>query len=160
MHHVKGMSTYLLILTCLLLASAISLKAKRQGEGGQQAASASSPAPLNYEFFKEKVEPIFVNRRPGRARCATCHTTNNAAFHLVILPPGQAMWTEEESRKNFLLIKQVAYPGDLESPLLTHPLAEKAGGDFFHSGGKQFASQDNPEWQTLKAFVLGATLNK
>ena len=70
------------------------------------------------------------------------------------------MWTEEESRKNFLLIKQVAYPGDLESPLLTHPLAEKAGGDFFHSGGKQFASQDNPEWQVLKAFVLGAKLDK
>ena len=35
---------------------------------------------------------------------------------------------------------------------------EKAGGDFYHSGGKHFTSQTDPEWQTLKAFVMGQTL--
>ena len=39
--------------------------------------------------------------------------------------------------------------------LLIHPLDEQAGGDFFHSGGKHWDSQSDPEWQTLKAFVLG-----
>jgi len=43
----------------------------------------------------------------------------------------------------------------LTSPLLRHPLAESAGGDFFHNGGKHFNSQDDPEWQILKAFILG-----
>jgi hypothetical protein len=43
----------------------------------------------------------------------------------------------------------------LESPLLRHPLAESAGGDFFHNGGKHFDSKNDPEWLTLKSFVLG-----
>ena len=43
----------------------------------------------------------------------------------------------------------------MKSKLLVHPLAESAGGDFYHSGGKQFLSQSDLEWQTLKAFVLG-----
>ena len=35
--------------------------------------------------------------------------------------------------------------------------AEKAGGDFFHNGGKHWNSQNDPEWLTLKACVLGET---
>ena len=38
-----------------------------------------------------------------------------------------------------------------------HPLEEQAGGDFYHNGGKHFASQDDPEWQILKAWVIGQT---
>jgi hypothetical protein len=41
--------------------------------------------------------------------------------------------------------------------LLVHPLAEKAGGDFYHSGGKHWNSQNDPEWRTLRAWVLGET---
>jgi hypothetical protein len=52
----------------------------------------------------------------------------------------------------------VVVPGYEGSRLLTHPLAEHAGGDPHHGGGQQFASQDDPEWSTLKAFVFGATL--
>ena len=52
------------------------------------------------------------------------------------------MWNEEESRKNFEAAKQLVVPGSLKSPLLMHPLAEDAGGDFFHSGGKHFSSQN------------------
>ena len=36
-----------------------------------------------------------------------------------------------------------------------HALEEQAGGDFYHNGGKHFASQDDPEWQVLKGFVMG-----
>jgi hypothetical protein len=38
-----------------------------------------------------------------------------------------------------------------------HPLAEAAGGDFFHNGGKHWQSQSDAEWQTLKAWILGQT---
>ena len=47
--------------------------------------------------------------------------------------------------------------GGLKSRLLLHPLTEEAGGDFYHNGGKHFSSQSDPEWLTLKAFVLGQT---
>jgi len=52
-------------------------------------------------------------------------------------------------------MRRVAVPGNLNSRLLIHPLDEAAGGDFFHNGGKHWKSQSDPEWQTLKAFILG-----
>ena len=48
---------------------------------------------------------------------------------VVPLSPGATSWNEEQSRRNFLMIEQVAQPGNLESPILKHPLDEKAGGD-------------------------------
>ena len=69
--------------------------------------------------------------------------------------PGSAAWNEEESRKNFEAMRRVALPGNLKSRLLMHPLEEQAGGDFYHNGGKHWSSQNDAEWQTLKAWVLG-----
>jgi hypothetical protein len=121
----------------------------------QSATPPASSTTLNYEVFKTKIEPIFLNKRPGHARCVSCHASNNVALHLVPLSPGETMWNEEESRKNFELVQRVAIPGDLQSPLLIHPLLTEAGGDFFHSGGKHFNSQNDPEWLTIKAWILG-----
>lgn len=127
---------------------------------GQQPApssTASSPSSsLNYEFFKTKVQPIFLFKRPGHARCISCHGSGTP-LRLQPLSPGSTTWNEEESRKNFEVIQRVAIPGNLKSKLLVHPLEEQAGGDFFHSGGKHFNSQNDAEWQVLKAFVLGQT---
>ena len=61
---------------------------------------------------------------------------------MVPLAQGETSWNEEESRKNFELVKRVAIAGDLQSPLLIHPLAEAAGGDFFHNGGKHFGVEE------------------
>jgi len=154
MHQMKKASSYAVAVACLLLAAAGS---SRQAEGQPAASSTASPS-LNYEFFKAKVEPIFLAKRPGHARCVVCHTTNNAPLHLVALSPGSATWNEEQSRRNFQLVQRVVVPGFEGSKLVTHPLAEQAGGDPHHGGGQQFNSQDDPEWLTLKAFVLGATL--
>jgi hypothetical protein len=123
---------------------------------GQQPAPSAAEPSLDYNFFKTKVEPIFLYKRPGHARCISCHGSGTP-LRLQKLDPGRTTWTEEESRKNFEVIQRVARPGFLKSKLLLHPLAEDAGGDFFHNGGKHFASQNDPEWQTLKAFVLGQT---
>jgi hypothetical protein len=46
----------------------------------------------------------------------------------------------------------------MKSRMLLHPLAEAAGGDRFHAGGKHWKSQSDPEWQILSAWVRGATL--
>jgi hypothetical protein len=111
---------------------------------------------LDYEYFKAKVQPIFLNKRPGHARCISCHGSGTP-LRLQALDPGAATWTEEESRKNFQIIQRVAFAGNARSRLLLHPLEEKAGGDFFHSGGKHWTSQDDPEWQTLRNWVMGQT---
>jgi len=36
-----------------------------------------------------------------------------------------------------------------------HPLAKSAGGDPFHAGGKHWQSQNDPEFQTLSAWIRG-----
>jgi len=126
--------------------------------GQQPVSSSTGSVSLNYEFFKTKVQPVFLAKRTARARCITCHARagNNSAFRLQPLSAGNTTWNEEESRKNFEASKILVMPGNVErSRLLTHPLAEDAGGDFFHTGGKQFDSQNNAEWQVLKAWVLG-----
>jgi hypothetical protein len=124
----------------------------------QPVSSSAGSASLNYEFFKTKVQPVFLAKRPARARCVACHSRagNNTAFRLQPLSPGSTDWNEEQSRKNFESTKVLVVPGNVEkSRLLIHPLAEDAGGDFFHTGGKQFDSQNSPEWQVLKEWVMG-----
>ena len=124
---------------------------------GQQPASSSTQLrSLDFEVFKAKIQPIFLARRPGHARCVTCHSAGTS-FRLQPLDPGATTWTEEESQKNFQAVRRVVVPGSMKSRILIHPLAEQAGGDFFHSGGKHWASQSDPEWQTLKAWVVGET---
>jgi hypothetical protein len=120
------------------------------------ASPADSPS-LDYLFFKERVQPIFLKKRPGHARCVTCHS--HGVPPLQPLAPGAETWTEEQSRANFAMWKQFVSPGNpLKSPLLLHPLAAEAGGDRFHAGGKHWKSQNDPEWQILAGWVNGQTI--
>src|SRR5438046_1422913 len=132
-------SSYTVFAACLLVAAAGSL----QQAGSQPASSPAASASLDYEFFKSKVQPVFLTKREGHARCVVCHTFNNAPFKVVSLSPGATTWNEEQSRRNFELVKRVAMPGFLESALLKHPLAEEAGGDAHHGGAQQFASKND-----------------
>jgi hypothetical protein len=117
--------------------------------------AAKAGVALDYEFFKTRVQPVFLLKREGHGRCYVCHSNNNARFHLVTLSPGATTWNEEQSKQNFELIKRVAVPGSIDSPIVMHPLDEKAGGHPHHGGGQQFESQNDPAWQTLKGFVMG-----
>lgn len=122
------------------------------------AASAAEPA-LDYDFFKARVEPIFLKKRPDHARCYSCHSDSNNAFRLEKLSPGAKFWDEAQSRRNFEMATHIAFPGHLmESPLLRHPLAPEGGGDAYHSGGRQFANKNDPDWKTLAQWVSGKTL--
>ena len=109
---------------------------------------------LDFQFFRTKVEPIFLKERPGHARCYGCHVLTNRTFHLETLSPGGAAWTDEQSQRNFQSALQQVVPGKpASSRLLIHPLAPEAGGDPFHSGGRQFASQNDPDWLVLAEWV-------
>jgi YVTN family beta-propeller protein len=120
-------------------------------------ASSSSIGALDFDFFKSKVQPIFLKERPGHARCYGCHSEATRIFHLEKLSAGNTTWTEEQSRRNFQLVSRLVTPGDLSrSLLLIHPLAAEAGGDAFHSGGRQFETQNDPDWLTLADWVRNA----
>jgi len=111
---------------------------------------------LDFDYFRAKVQPLLAEKRPGHARCITCHSTGTA-FRLQRLPAGRAAYTEEESRKNFEAASRVVLPGvPLKSRLLTMPLAHEAGGTEFHPGGKHWSSQDDPEWKALADWVKSA----
>ena len=115
----------------------------------------ASSSDLDFEFFKDEVQPIFLEKRAGFTRCVVCHTEGGAGF-LEPLSDGATEWDEEQSRRNFESVSRLVTPGDpLASRLLIHPLEPAAGGDEFHNGGRQFASQDDPQFQTLAAWVRG-----
>jgi hypothetical protein len=121
-------------------------------------ASRSTPT-LDYGFFTKRVEPIFLEKRPGHTRCYVCHAESNNAFRLEKLTPGATFWSEAQSRQNFEMTSTLVNPGDpATSPLLFHALAPEAGGDIFHSGGRQFRSKNDPAWKSLAQWVNGAKL--
>jgi hypothetical protein len=116
--------------------------------------------PLDYQFFKARVQPIFLTKRPGHAPCVMCHAEANNMLRLEKLPDGQSNWTEEQTRKNFETVSKIVQAADtpLEAKILLHPLAPEAGGDAFHSGGRQFASKSDPNWKIIAQWAQGATL--
>src|SRR5262249_57685523 len=94
--------------------------------------------------------PTSRKTRAAHTRCYICHAEGNNAFRLERLSPGASTWNEEQSRKNFEMASILVNPGDPEtSRLLQQPLAPEAGGNVFHSGGRQFASKDDPTFKIL-----------
>jgi hypothetical protein len=111
---------------------------------------------LNFDTYRTKVEPIFLKKRPTHARCVVCHEGTRTALRLQVRAEGQAAWTAEQTRLNFEAVSRLINAANpLASSLLKHPLAEEAGGDDFHSGGRQFASQDDPDWKTIADWARG-----
>jgi hypothetical protein len=127
----------------------------------QEASASAETKSLDYEFFKTRVEPIFLKKRPGHTRCYFCHTkpahcTDMGTFCLQSLSSESTFWTEEQSRRNFHSASQLVVSGaPLKSRLLIHPLSPDAGGDTYHDGGRQFESQNDPDWMTLAEWVRG-----
>lgn len=109
----------------------------------------------DFDTFKAKIQPLFLEKRPGHARCIACHA-RSSAFRLQELPAGAKSWNDEQSQKNFEMAKRFILPGvPAKSRLLMMPLAREAGGIAFHPGGKHWESQNDPEFQTLADWVNG-----
>src|SRR5262249_6290604 len=137
-----------LLLATMVLGAAVPVAA--QPSGGQ--------AKLDYDFFKARVLPILTTKRDGNARCISCHGSGTP-MRLQPLADRAPTWRDPDARKHFELMSARVVPGDPDhSRLLTHPLAEEAGGDPHHDGGKHWTSKSDPEWQTLAAWARGDTL--
>jgi len=125
-----------------------------QSNSEHLAAGAQKQSSLDYEEYRTRVEPIFLKKREGGVRCYDCHSTLTTHFRLQPFLPGDSSWTEEQSRQNFEYASQLVVPGEPQrSRLLLHPLAQEAGGDSTHAGGKFWKSQADQEWQMLAAWV-------
>ena len=114
---------------------------------------------LDFDFYKARVEPIFLKKKAGFTRCVVCHAESNNFLKFEPLPHGAKTWSDEQSRKNFETVSKLVNPGEpMVSRLLMHPLAPEGGGDVFHSGGRQFMSVNDPDWKAMAQWVNGATL--
>jgi YVTN family beta-propeller protein len=120
----------------------------------RQSAGPARPA-LDFEFYRARIEPMFLVKRPGRVRCVDCHERGAGLLRLEPLTSGA--WTEEASRRNLAALSAFVVPGSpATSRFLQHPLARESGGDTFHGGGKHWSATD-PEYRTLSAWVRGET---
>ena len=122
-------------------------------------ATVCEAATLDFDYFKARVQPIFVTKRPGHAPCVMCHAEANNMLRLQKLPLSQT-WSDEDTRKNFDTVSKIVEAADdpLQSKILIHPLAPEAGGDPFHSGGRQFVDKNDPNWRIIAAWAKGVTL--
>jgi hypothetical protein len=125
-------------------------------------AAVCDAAPLDYAYFKARVQPIFLAKRPGHAPCVMCHAEANNMLRLQKLPHGRTAWSEEDTRKNFDTVSKIVEAADdpLQSKILMHPLAPEAGGDAYHNGGRQFADKNDPDWRIIADWATGAALEK
>src|ERR1700674_119682 len=129
-----------------------------QSSSETSGAGAQRQSPLNYEEYRTLVEAVFLKKREGGVRCYDCHSTLPPRLRLQPFLPGDSSWTEEQSRQNFEFVSQLVAPhAPLSSRLLLHPLAQAAGGDPVHAGGKFWKAQAGPEWEMLAAWVRGSS---
>ena len=132
------------------------------GASFAEAQAAAQRPTLDYEFFKTRVQPIFLKRRSAdHARCYACHekTKHPERLSLESLSPGATSWNEEQSRKNFEATSKMVTPGNVKASMFPfHPLAPEAGGDglSIHAGGRQFETTDDPDYKTVAEWVNGA----
>ena len=121
-----------------------------------QSAAGARPT-LDFDFYRARIEPMFLVKRPGNVRCVECHTPGQGALRLQRLAEGATSWTEEESRQNFKGVTALVVAGNPQaSRLLQHPLDRDSGGDPFHGGGKHWTAND-AEYRLLAAWVRGET---
>jgi hypothetical protein len=135
-------------LACLVLIA---------GVYAQDPPPAPSASRLDYATFKDRVQPLFLAKKAGLARCYVCHS-QGTPFRLQRVSDGSSAWNDEESRKNFAAIQRLVTPGSPErSRLLLMPLAHDAGGTEFHPGGKRWMSKDDPEWKEVAQWIRSAS---
>ena len=129
------------------------------GLQAQEPGSAEASA-LDFEYYKTRVQPIFLVKREGNARCVSCHS-KGTPMRLQELEAGATTWTEEQTLRNLAVVMPRVVPHNLlRSILLMHPLASEGGGSFYHSGGKHWNSFLEPEWQTIANWVCGRSVNE
>ena len=115
---------------------------------------AKADAPLDFEFFRACVQPVFANPRDGHIRCSNCHAAGLIGFAPV--PQDGKAWSDQEARRAFSTITRLVIPGNPEqSRFLLKPLHPDGGGSYTHNGPRRWQTREDPEWQMLAQWVRG-----
>jgi hypothetical protein len=115
---------------------------------------ANADPPLDFEFFRSCVQPMFASPREGHIKCSNCHNAGALGF----APPPQdgKSWNDQEARRAFSTISRLIIPGNPEqSRFLLKPLHPDGGGSYTHNGPRRWQSRTDPEWQLLAGWVRG-----
>jgi hypothetical protein len=145
-------------LSAFVLALAVAVSPSVRLHAQQPATSAGAPPrAADVESFRKTIEPIFMKDRggtmPGYAACVMCHTWQTSLRFDLETPATDAGWTAEQSRLNFEMITQLVNTRTPENSwLLLKPLEPKSGG-LGHTGGTYWKSRDDPEYQTVLAWI-------
>jgi hypothetical protein len=115
---------------------------------------AKADTPLDFEFFRTCVQPVFANPREGHIRCSNCHAAGLIGFAPV--PQDGKSWSDQEARRAFSTITRLVIPGNPEqSRFLLKPLHPDGGGSYTHNGPRRWQTRGDPEWQMLAQWVRG-----
>jgi cytochrome c5 len=116
--------------------------------------AAKADPPLDFDFFRACVQPVFANPREGHIKCSNCHNAGIIGF----APPpenGKA-WNDQEARRAFSTISRLVIPGNPDqSRFLLKPLHPDGGGSYTHNGPRRWQSRTDPEYQMLAGWVRG-----
>src|ERR1700687_569472 len=116
--------------------------------------AAQAPLSLHFQTYRSRIEPIFLKARPRGVRCYDCHSVVVTRLRLQPFSAGSSSWREEQSRRNFDVVSALVNVVDpLKSPLLLHPLAQEAGGDPTHTGGKFWTTRNDTEWKRIADWI-------
>jgi hypothetical protein len=119
-----------------------------------------TPKGLDFAFYREAVEPIFLRPRGGfvgsDAACIACHA-GQATAPLKLEPPteenGEVYWSESQSRRNLEVVASLVNPADpATSRLLLAPLTPAEGGQR-HSGGIFWDSRQHSEYRVIAQWI-------
>jgi len=152
----------LLITGCGLLASCSEQESSSVAVSQEEAPAVvrNTTKGLDFEFYRESVEPIFLRYRGGfvgsDTSCIACHTTQaNAPLGLVAVTEenGRTFWTEAQSRQNFENVAMLVNPSAPDtSRLLLAPLSPTAGGER-HSGGIFWDTPNHSEYRIIAEWI-------
>jgi cytochrome c5 len=115
---------------------------------------AKADPPIDFDFFRACVQPVFANPREGHIKCSNCHNAGIIGF----APPPQdgKAWNDQEAKRAFSTITRLIVPGNPEqSRFLLKPLHPDGGGSYTHNGPRRWQSRTDPEWQMLAGWVRG-----
>jgi hypothetical protein len=115
---------------------------------------AAADPPLDFDFFRACVQPVFATPREGHIKCSNCHAGGLIGFAPV--PENGKTWNDQEARRAFSTITRLVVPGNPEqSRFLLKPLHPDGGGSYTHNGPRRWPSRTDPEWQMLAQWVRG-----
>jgi hypothetical protein len=115
---------------------------------------AKADTPIDFDFFRACVQPVFANPREGHIKCSNCHNAGIIGF----APPPQdgKAWNDQEAKRAFSTISRLIIPGNPEqSRFMLKPLHPDGGGSYTHNGPRRWQSRTDPEWQMLAGWVRG-----